>query len=446
MLRGNGRRLRWLLVVVMVMAAFLGLTGLARAARFVEDRTIPDGQVIDDDVFIAAETVIVDGTVNGDLFATGGRVTINGTVKGSLFVMARDVVVNGDVRGSLYGMGASIEVGPSARVARNGFLCGYSIEAEAGSTIGRDLYVGAYQAFLRGNVEGDVAAGLGALEVDGVIGGDLKADVGAPGDQPVSPFWFGPGEWPAAVSPGLRIGPEAVIGGELVYTSPEPQDEAIESRPAGGIVHRTPVPTERDRVSQVPPRTGFIWLIGHWILARFRDLLTLLVLGLLALWLLPSFFRETADRGRAEPLPALLWGLVTLVMGCLAAAVIAGVILVVGLLLGLVTFGGLAGTVYGLGFSSLGFAFTVFVLLIVYGSKLVVAYLAGDWLLGHLSPQATERPIWPLLLGVLLYVVLRAVPILGWLIGLLVTLLGLGAIWLWLRDWYRSTRQEPAEA
>jgi hypothetical protein len=38
------------------------------------------------------------------------------------------------------------------------------------------------------------------------------------------------------------------------------------------------------------------------------------------------------------------------------------------------------------------------------------------------------------LLGVVLYVLLRSIPVLGWLIGLLVTFVGLGAMWLLLRE------------
>jgi hypothetical protein len=41
-----------------------------------------------------------------------------------------------------------------------------------------------------------------------------------------------------------------------------------------------------------------------------------------------------------------------------------------------------------------------------------------------------EHKLWPLLVGVALYVLLRSIPIMGWFIGGVVTLLGLGAVWL----------------
>ena len=65
-----------------------------------------------------------------------------------------------------------------------------------------------------------------------------------------------------------------------------------------------------------------------------------------------------------------------------------------------------------------------------YGSKLVVSFLVGRWLVGKIAPQAAGSKVWPLLVGVVLYVFLSAIPFLGWLIGLVVTLVGMGAMWL----------------
>ena len=81
----------------------------------------------------------------------------------------------------------------------------------------------------------------------------------------------------------------------------------------------------------------------------------------------------------------------------------------------------------GVGYSSLSLIFTVFMLMISYGSKLVVAYLAGKLTLARLAPQYAEHRVWPMLLGVIIYVSLRSIPLLGWFLGVIVTLAGLGA-------------------
>jgi len=84
-----------------------------------------------------------------------------------------------------------------------------------------------------------------------------------------------------------------------------------------------------------------------------------------------------------------------------------------------------------------------FGLLVSYGSKLVVAYLVGRLLLKWLAPKFTGHAFWPMLIGVLLYTFLRAIPLgFGWVIGVLVTLIGLGAMWLYYRDGVSSKSLE----
>lgn len=77
----------------------------------------------------------------------------------------------------------------------------------------------------------------------------------------------------------------------------------------------------------------------------------------------------------------------------------------------------------------------VFLLLVSYGSKLVIAFLVGRLVLQRLAPQSADHKVWPLLAGVALYVLIRSIPLLGWLVGVAATLVGLGAMWLVYRGW-----------
>jgi hypothetical protein len=47
--------------------------------------------------------------------------------------------------------------------------------------------------------------------------------------------------------------------------------------------------------------------------------------------------------------------------------------------------------------------------------------------------------------GVVLFIIITAIPILGGLVNLVVVLLGLGALWLLGRDAYRQRRAVPVE-
>ena len=75
-----------------------------------------------------------------------------------------------------------------------------------------------------------------------------------------------------------------------------------------------------------------------------------------------------------------------------------------------------------------------------YIAVIVVAFMARHWILQRTQPAWAERPLIPLALGLIVYVLLTAIPWLGTLIGLLVTLLALGALWEWGRAVFHRMR------
>jgi hypothetical protein len=83
-------------------------------------------------------------------------------------------------------------------------------------------------------------------------------------------------------------------------------------------------------------------------------------------------------------------------------------------------------------------AFSVFALAVFYGSKVIVAYLVSERILKRFYPPASRYRFVILLLGVVLFVLLRSIPYLGWAVEVVVVVLGLGGLWLALR------RQPPA--
>jgi hypothetical protein len=80
----------------------------------------------------------------------------------------------------------------------------------------------------------------------------------------------------------------------------------------------------------------------------------------------------------------------------------------------------------------------------VYVAEIIVGYLAGRWLLRRTQPAWAEQSVVPLVIGLALVVILRAVPWLGGLVAVLVVLLGLGALWQWSRARFERARPAPA--
>jgi len=424
------------LALALVIVMSFGIVGSVQAFERIEGSNLPAGETVDDDLFIAGEIVIVDGTVNGDLFTAGQIVTINGTVNGSLMAAGQTVIVNGEVAGSVYSGASNLTLGETTKVGRNLYFGGYSLKIEEGASIARDLAFGGYQAMLDGEIGRDVYAASGALEIGGSIGGDVNAEVADTKDGSISLDIFAPPGAPESLPPGLRISGHAEIGGKIAYISPSNQSNNIKADPDGGIFFSTPQPDEFNvDSSSEAGQVSYGLRIGNWFLQRTRETIILLAFGALILWLLPDLFNTVIRKAASKPLPSIGWGLLTVLLGCFSALIAVGLVLVLGIFFGILTLGGLGWAIIGVGFSSLGLALTIFVLLISYGSKLVISFWGGKWLLERFVPQTAETKIWPLVLGVLIYVLLRAIPVLGWIIGATVTLIGMGAMWLVFKEW-----------
>jgi hypothetical protein len=175
-------------------------------------------------------------------------------------------------------------------------------------------------------------------------------------------------------------------------------------------------------------------------------LVTLLLVGLLIIWVAPSWTEKATGALRAKPLPSLGWGVVSIAAFALALLVILIVTIIVTVVLGVITLGGLAGTTAWTGTLIMALLVFFFSIAVTYVTKVVVSLLGGRLILTRLKPDWAEGRIWPLVVGVVLLIIITAIPILGWLVNLAVVLLGLGALWLLGRDVYRQRRAAPAEA
>ncbi len=396
------------------LVAILALTLVApvMAADFRGDDLIiiAADEVIDDDLFLGGNIVEVNGTVKGDLFATGSEVVINGTVEGSLFIAGQTLEVNGQVDGSVYGGGYSLVVGPGTVINRNLYFGGFSLATEAGSTIGRGLYSGGYQFLLGGDVDRDVSVSGGALELDGNVGGDLTAEVGEPGSS-VTPQMTGFPGAVRSVEPGFRQGDNAEVGGDLDVKMVAQQFDS-------------------------DPQPSFAGRILRAIATRIGEFIALLIVGGLFLWLWPDMVERVSATVQARLLPSAGNGLLTFVAFWLLTLAAILAVIIATIAGSLLTFGQLGGRIATLGGGTIYLSVATFLFVVALVTKMVVALLVGKTVLNQIASQTMEGR-WgsaiALLVGVLIYELIRAIPLLGWLVGILVTIVGLGAIYLTIR-------------
>ena len=459
-MKKSNRLLNMAILASMVLVLAFGITQPVAAFEINNTGRLSRNEVVDDDLFIAAEKVVVDGTVNGILFAAGNEVIINGTVNGdvfagaqaitigegakingSLFTGAQTVEVSGEITGSVFTGVMSLILNENTTVGRNLYFGGYSLEAKPGSVISRDLVAGGYQVILDGEVSRDVKAGVAAFKLDGSIGRNAQIQVEKPGTAQGAPYT---GPWSPQtgnikmIDPGLTIGEGASIGGNLVYTSPINQTSGMQSTPQGTIVFQTPVPSESN-TRQPTANIRFDSVLLKILSNMARNFITLLALGALALWLIPLTVKGVSEKFTNKTLPSLGYGFLTYLVGLFGSFFAFMAVVFAAIILGLISFGGLGGVVFWAGSSSLLVAFTVFMTLVLWGTKIIATFVVGRFILERIFKQGNANLYLSLLIGVIIYVLLRAIPIFGWLVDVFVTIVGLGAMWIYFRE-----RTKPA--
>ena len=425
---------------------FLGFTTPASAfdGRSGENIVIPSDEVIDDDLYVAAGTFVLDGTVNGDLIATGQSITINGTVDGDVMAAGQTILVHGTVTGAIRMAGSVLLIDEQASIGGDVIAAGYSLETRQGSAIGQDLVFAGGQILLAGDVTRNAQVSSGAFELRGAVGGDVNAEVGEAGAAYMGPppsLFLPPSSISApTVDPGLTIAQLASIEGDLEYT--QSRELAIPAGAVAGEVIRNQPATN---TAAAPQETAGQRIL-QWGLNALRASITLILIGLFLLWLFPSLVQGLSRKLQSAVLPSLGWGVAAYILFFLALLLLLVVIILGGLLFGLLTLGGLAGTIISVGILSLLALVLGFVLVTSFVAKIVFGQALGRWLLARANSPLAEHRFWPMVIGVVITVAVIALfsfpPLPGFLSGLLnfaVVLFGLGALWLWGRE--RLTRQ-----
>ena len=431
------RRQRSLAVTGLLLLALLLAVPSAWAFERRGGETIVIGpdEVIEDDLYVGANTFILNGTVRGDVVAVGGSIEINGTIEGDLMAIGQVVLLNSVVRDDARIAGQTLILTTEAQVGDHVVAVGQSLEVQEGSSVDGALLFAGQQAMLAGDVGGDLEVSAGGLELAGSIGGDVKADVGGAekGLPPTTFARFVPGAPPMpAVTGGLTVNDGASIGGNLEYTSPTEGQIAEEAEISGEISY---VRRATEEMTIAPAARTFDWLLGH-----LRRLITLLLVGLLMVRLAPATLSRATNLLETKPLISLGWGIVALPAFWIAVLVILLVIILLTAILDVATLDGLAVAVLSLGLLGEGLLILPFVLALVFVTNVIVSCLVGRLLLRRVKPGLATTHIWPLVIGLVLYVILRAIPYLGTLVLWVVLFLGLGALWLLGQEWLRNRR------
>src|SRR4030042_5771892 len=218
---------------------------------------IAKNEVINDDLFIGAETAEIDGTVNGDVFIGAQTVKIAGIINGSLHVGANILDLGGTVKGNVYAGAQNVLV--------------------SGSTIGGAILVGAATVNIDRDcsIGGSILAGAGTLTIDSQVKRSVYAGTGS-----------------------LTIGSDTNMEKDLYYSSGNNQGQANISSNAkiAGTIYKSEVGTAKGSINiegaknKIPAEIN-----AAKIFTTFFSFIGALIVGFIYLKLFHKHFTQTAS-------------------------------------------------------------------------------------------------------------------------------------------------------
>lgn len=365
------------------IARFVLAAGLALAALAVAPVALADEQSFDfgGDRFVAGQTVSSGTGTSGDVFAAGYDVSTGSPVGGNAHLAGFNVSAGADITGSLYAIGYSVTV--KAPIGGNVTAFGKDVTLSPAATIGGNVRLGGAAVTLSAPVTGSALISAETLSLDAVVSGDF-----------------------AFTGRSISFGPNARILGTLRIAAPEaiavPESVASADR-VSFIKVDTPEVTRQTAETAMIATHG----VGNWLWAPIGWWVALIVVGLIAIAAAPRFTRsiETVSTDRFWP---------TLGLGLIALCTLVGLVPVLA-----ITLVGLLLVPFALLFDALIFI----------GAYIAGAYLATRRLSqGFVKAEGNGARLILLVVAVILAGLVGHVPVLGWFVGPVLTLYGLGIL------------------
>jgi len=322
-------------------------------------------------LYAAGPQVNVDASPAKDAVVAGGVVTINGNTADDLTAVGGNVTASGNVGGSARLAGGTVVVQ---------------------GAIGEDLAVAGGNVYVsdKAAINGDVLFGGGAISIDAPVHGSLKLSSTA---AYINSTIDGNVEFRGK---NLQLGPSANIRGSLTYFSPEPYDRDANAQVAGAINY-----------NQTQPRNFGRGFAGFLALGFFIKLISLILAGLLLVWVLRRRYEALTVETRHSFWKNAGYGLIFTIVTPIIALIL------------LFTFVGI---------------YIALMLMALYALVLLFAWIVGATSFGLWALKAMNRGKMPafrygsVALAVLISTVLAGIPILGLIFGIVLTLAGVGSI------------------
>lgn len=383
-LRSIIKHMRKVVSVLTILTALLIFTPRAIAEVKMEETlvSVSEDEVIDDDLYLGAETANVKGTINGDLYIGGGSVTVDATVNGDIIAGGGTVTISGTIEDDVRVAGGTVVIN-DAQIGDSLMVFGGTVSVDNDSVINGGVVFSGGSVTLDAPVARGILGAGGTIHIDNTVGRDVNVAGGT-----------------------ITFGSNANVAGTVYYAS-ESNLNVDENAVIGATEAVTMAEHARDSVDEGfgAAKYGFkVW-----------SFLSTLLVGLVLLWLFPRFMSGVVGTMEQNLGSSLLWGVLVLLLTVPVALLL--MVTVIGLPLAAVMLG-----VFGL---------------LLFLSKVFAGYFLGSWIVKNMDWEITNKYL-VFAIGLLVFVLLTIVPILGGFVWLFGALLTLGAVFMVYRA-YRTT-------
>lgn len=355
--------------IILFVAVALLLPAVALGATFTSGNnpTVGSSEIVSDDLYIAGSSVSVTGTIIGDLFSAGQSVLISNQVSQDLFSAGNNVVITANVGDNVKIVGNTVFI--QGNVGGDAMIGGNQITISGGQ-VGGDLLLGGNSINVEASVRGKARIAGALVYINSTVTGDIIVD-----------------------ATQLKLGPKAVISGNLTYRSPNEMSKDSEAKILGIVSYESKAVRNESR-----PIKAFI---SFWLVMK-------VLMMLILVFLMGTMFRrysvEAAETAFKSPWAALGKGFVTVII--LPVISILLLVTVVGIPLGIL------GIISIVALSILSCALT----------PIFIGSLLYRWLTKKTNFEVNWKTM---LIGVAAYIILWFIPFVG---GAITSLFSLAAI------------------
>ena len=397
------------LILVTVTLLLFALPSPALAQGIVYGDSVPAGTVVDADLVLVGQNVTIEGTVNGNVFILGNQVRVDGQVNGSLVVIGQNLSIGGGISGGAYALGLTMELDPGSELERDLYVLSLALSTGQDTSIQRDLFALGLDAGLNGSVGRDLHTAIGPIQLYNGL---------------------------------MRLLGFEELTINLHFELPQPTTESpteVEATPAS-----RPGRLTRARLSRTGEASlsGFDW--AAWGVSVAREWIVLAIIAMLVFWLARSPLETSCEPILKRPWRTGLSGFLVLVVSLnlfVLAALLGALVFSLGLALNYVGLWQLSIALWIAAYALLALACVLLWFFIVYGTKVIALYALSGWLASLLSTSHWVKAL-ALLLGTLVYALLRSLPMVGWAIAVILMSAGMGTAWAAYRA---SRRPESSE-